>query len=82
MEHAVWLEAGFDPAQARFLMVTAITHHQFDSQLWGECEVLRLYAELTEIEVAVLHAVAPIWPDRRRQHRLRPVEARPGASAR
>ncbi len=31
MECADWLESGFDSAQARFLMVTAITHHRFSS---------------------------------------------------
>ena len=31
MECADWLEGGFDSAQARFLMVTAITHHRFSS---------------------------------------------------
>jgi hypothetical protein len=30
MEHADWIQ-GFDAAQARFLMVTAITHHRFSS---------------------------------------------------
>lgn len=36
MERADWLEAGFDAAQARFLMMTAITHHRFTSPAWGE----------------------------------------------
>lgn len=53
MERTDWLDAGFDPAQARFLMVTAITHHRFHSQTWGEPEVRKLYAELAEIEVTV-----------------------------
>ena len=43
---------GFDSAQARFLMLTAITHHRFSSRVWGEHEVRRLYAELTEIDVS------------------------------
>jgi hypothetical protein len=50
MERADWLEAGFDSAQARFLMMTAITHHRFDSPAWGEYEVRKLHAELTEID--------------------------------
>jgi hypothetical protein len=50
MERADWLEAGFDPAQARFLMITAITHHRFDSPAWGEHEIRKLHAELTEID--------------------------------
>jgi hypothetical protein len=52
MECADWLEGGFDSAQARFLMVTAITHHRFRSPAWGEHEIRRLYAELTEIDVS------------------------------
>ena len=34
MEHADWIQ-GFDTAQARFLMVTAITHHWISSPVWG-----------------------------------------------
>ena len=52
MECADWLSGGFDSAQARFLMLTAITHHRFSSRVWGEHEVRRLYAELTEIDVS------------------------------
>lgn len=52
MERADWLEGGFDSAQARFLMLTAITHHRFRSRAWGEREIRRLYAELTEIDVS------------------------------
>jgi hypothetical protein len=33
-------------------MVTAITHHQFSSPIWGEDEVRKLHAELAEIELA------------------------------
>jgi hypothetical protein len=44
-------------------MLTAITHHRFDSQVWGEDEVRKLHLELTEIDmlttqVAVEHAAA------------------------
>jgi hypothetical protein len=28
MERTDWLDQGYDPAAARFLMLTAITHHQ------------------------------------------------------
>jgi hypothetical protein len=52
MERADWLEGGFDSAQARFLMVTAITHHRFRSRACGEREIRRLYAELTAIDVS------------------------------
>jgi hypothetical protein len=58
MERADWLEAGFDPAQARFLMMTAITHHRFNSPAWGEHEVMKLHAELTEIGVSAAQAIA------------------------
>jgi hypothetical protein len=51
LERADWLQAGFDAAQARFLMLTAITHHRFGS--WGEDAVRSLYAELAEIEAAL-----------------------------
>ena len=50
MEHADWLEAGYDSAQARFLMITAITHHRFSSRRGGERQVRRLHAELAEID--------------------------------
>src|SRR5580693_7352317 len=48
MERADWLEGGFDSAQARFLMVTAITHHRFSSPAWGEHEIRSHHTELTE----------------------------------
>ena len=49
MERADWLEGRVDSADARFLMVTAITHHQFSSPIWGAREVRKLQAELAEI---------------------------------
>ncbi len=52
MERADWLDEGFDAPQARFLMVTAITHHQFGSPFWGEGEVRELQAELAEMDRA------------------------------
>ncbi|HWG65251.1 MAG TPA: hypothetical protein VG253_26500 [Streptosporangiaceae bacterium] len=59
MERADWLDVGFDCAQARFLMVTAITHHRFSSPAWGEHEVRRLHAELEEIDVSAAEVLAP-----------------------
>lgn len=53
MERTDWLDGGFDSGQARFLMVTAITHHRFSSPLWGGDEVRKLHAELAELELAV-----------------------------
>jgi hypothetical protein len=52
MERTDWLNEGFDSADARFLMVTAITHHRFGSPIWGEEEVRKLHEELAEIEAA------------------------------
>jgi hypothetical protein len=49
MERADWLEEKVNPADARFLMVTAITHHTFSAPIWGAREVRKLQAELAEI---------------------------------
>jgi hypothetical protein len=49
MERADWLDDRVDSADARFLMVTAITHHRFNSPIWGAREVRKLQAELAEI---------------------------------
>ena len=51
MERTDWLDGGYDSVEARFLMVTAITHHRFSSPIWGEDEVRKLHAELAEIEL-------------------------------
>ena len=56
MECADWLSGGFDSAQARFLMLTAITHHRFDAPIWGQDEVRRLHLELTEIDLLTTQA--------------------------
>lgn len=58
MERADWLSGAFTPTEARFLMVTAITHHQVSSPSWGEREVLKLQAELAEIELAAIRLIA------------------------
>jgi hypothetical protein len=58
MERADWLQAGFSSAQARFLMMTAITHHRFHSPAWGEHEVRSLHAELTEIDRSAAQLLA------------------------
>jgi hypothetical protein len=49
MERADWLDGQVDPADARFLMVTAITHHKFSAPIWGAREVRKLQAEIAEI---------------------------------
>jgi hypothetical protein len=48
-ERTDWLDGRVDSASARFLMVTAITHHRFSSPIWGAREVRKLHAELAEI---------------------------------
>jgi len=63
MERTDWLLQGYDSAEARFLMLTAITHHRFDSPNWGQDEVRKLHLELAEIDMlttqaAVEHATA------------------------
>jgi hypothetical protein len=58
MERTDWLDDGLSPADARFLMLTAITHHRFSSPAWGEHEVRKLHAELAELDRQVTQAVA------------------------
>jgi hypothetical protein len=60
MERADWLDGAFSATQARFLMVTAITHHRFRSPIWGEDEVRKLHAELAEIEFSAMRLVAAL----------------------
>lgn len=57
MERTDWLDKGFDASDARFLMVTAISHHRFHSPIWGEEEIRKLNAELVEIDRAAEQAV-------------------------
>jgi hypothetical protein len=64
MERTDWLDDGLNSADACFLMLTAITHHEFSSPMWGEHEVRKLHAELAELDrrvtqVAAEHAPAP-----------------------
>lgn len=57
MERTDWLDEGLDSADACCLMLTAITHHQFSSPIWGEREVRKLHAELAELDVLATRAV-------------------------
>ncbi len=57
MERTDWIDEGLDAADARFLMVTAITHHRVSSPIWGGHEVRKLYAELAEIDALAIQAV-------------------------
>lgn len=65
MERADWIDEGLDPADARFLMLTAITHHRFSSPNWGEHEVRKLHAELAEIDLLGSLAVVELNEPRR-----------------
>jgi hypothetical protein len=56
MERTDWLDEGLSSAEARFLMLTAITHHKFSSPAWGEHEVRKLHAELAELDRLVTEA--------------------------
>ena len=61
MERTEWLS--LNSADARFLMLTAITHHKFSSPAWGEHEVHKLHTELAELDQLVTQAAAP-WSAR------------------
>jgi hypothetical protein len=56
MERTDWLDQDFDSSEARFLMLTAITHHRFNSPIWDEHEIFKLHVELTEIDVLTTQA--------------------------
>jgi hypothetical protein len=58
MERTDWLDEGLNPADARFLMVTAITHHRLSSPIWGEHAVRKLHAELAEIQRLAVEVIA------------------------
>jgi hypothetical protein len=58
MERTDWLDEGLNPADARFLMVTAITHHWVSSPTWGEHEVRKLHAELADLERLAVKVIA------------------------
>ena len=57
MERNSWRDAGLAPAEARFLMLTAITHHRFSSPIWGQHELRKLNAELAELDALVYKVV-------------------------
>ena len=75
MERADWLDEQVDAADARFLMVTAITHHRFSSPIWGAREVRKLQAELAEIArhaAEVLHEHQAAGSQDKKAQRPRP----------
>ena len=67
MERTDWLDDGLNSADARFLMLTAITHHEFSSPIWGEHEVRKLHAELAEIDLLASQAAVEDTEPRRSQ---------------
>lgn len=67
MERTDWMDQGFDSTEARFLMLTSITHHRFSSPIWGEHEVRKLHLELTEIDMLTTQAVVEHCADRARR---------------
>jgi hypothetical protein len=69
MERADWLDESLTGDDARFLMVTAITHHRFSSPIWGAREVRKLHAELADI---ARHAAEILH-----EHQAKQVKAKP-----
>ncbi len=67
MESTDWLDKRLGAAEARFLMLTAITHHRFSSQLWGKDEVRKLHTELTEIDMLTTQAAVDYYGARARR---------------
>ena len=75
MERADWLDGRVKEADARFLMVTAITHHRFNSPIWGAREVRKLHAELAEIgrhAAEILHEHQASTGGKKKAPRTRP----------
>lgn len=66
MERTSWQDEGLDSAGARFLMLTAITHHQFSSPIWGAREVRKLNAELAELEALAAQVLIDHYATRSR----------------
>ena len=60
MERTDWLDEGLNSADARFLMLTAITHHQFSSPMWGAHEVRKLHDELADLDRQANQAMADV----------------------
>ena len=58
MERTDWLDRGLTPADAGFLMLTAITHHRVTSPAWGQHEVRKLHAELADIQRLAIRVIA------------------------
>ena len=63
MERPDWLDRGTDAAEARFLMIAAITHHRFKSAIWDAPAVRRLEAELAELDNVAEQIVAELQSD-------------------
>jgi len=78
MERTDWLDERLDSKDARFLMLTAITHHRFSSPIWGEHEVRKLHDELAEIDLLAAQAVDE-HNEPRRSQRSRAGSVRAGS---
>ncbi len=77
MERADWLEEKVTSADARFLMVTAITHHRFSSPIWGGREVRKLQAELTEIAKHAAEVIKEHQGSGKKGKKAKPQRPRP-----
>jgi hypothetical protein len=66
MERNSWQDAGLAPADARFLMLTAITHHRFSSPIWGQRELRKLNAELAELDALAYWVISDHYATRHR----------------
>jgi hypothetical protein len=60
MERTDWLDGAVSSTEARFLMITAITHHRVSSPIWGADEVLKLHVELAELDLSATRLVADL----------------------
>jgi len=69
MESTDWLDKRLGAAEARFLMLTAITHHRFSSPIWGEHEVRKLHFELTEIDMLTTQVAVDYYKARTKRRR-------------
>jgi hypothetical protein len=66
MKRNSWQDAGLAPADARFLMLTAITHHRFSSPIWGRRELRKLNAELAEFDALAYWVISDHYATRHR----------------
>ncbi len=58
MERTDWMNGGLNPAHARFLMLTAITHYRFTSPAWGSTRSAKLHDELAAFDALAARVVS------------------------